>query len=415
MSEHRVSMLGASWRRFEDPTRSRDPRVRELVSALAALPSPAPRAEFRAELRAQLVAIAPRIVAESAQSATPMIDIVPRPAPSPGAAAARPASAPPRHTDSWVGKLRRIPIGRPLAVAASVITAFAVLLGGAVWMSKKALPGDTLYGLKRASERVELATAGTDTEKARDYLDFAITRANEARDLLSRATASAAGAGPQASGLDAGTAKHITSTLASADSDVRSAAVLLGGQAVRTKSARPLDTMTTWAPAQLSRLNGIVAALPDGSLHGRAQSSADLVQAAVARAKALAPQVNCGCLASSGKDALGPIPCQSCTSPTSTPSTTPGDRTTAPRNHPAKGTKTRASRATTSALTPHATATTKAADPTATGSETPTPGLHLPSLPLHLPTSSLPISVKSCGLGVNLGLINIGIGVCPSS
>src|SRR5438105_343143 len=95
MSEHRVTMLGASWRRLEDPARSRDPRVRALVGALAALPSPAPTDEFRAELRAQLIAIAPRIISESREFATPLLDIVPAAEP-----ALRTRPAPARHTDS---------------------------------------------------------------------------------------------------------------------------------------------------------------------------------------------------------------------------------------------------------------------------------------------------------------------------
>src|SRR6185437_4847649 len=65
MAEHRVSMLGGPLRRYEDPAQSRDPRIREIVAALATLePAPAPRAHFRAELRAQLVAVTPRLVAE---------------------------------------------------------------------------------------------------------------------------------------------------------------------------------------------------------------------------------------------------------------------------------------------------------------------------------------------------------------
>ena len=39
MSEHRVSMLGLFWRRYEEPSRSRDPRVRAVVGALAELPA----------------------------------------------------------------------------------------------------------------------------------------------------------------------------------------------------------------------------------------------------------------------------------------------------------------------------------------------------------------------------------------
>jgi hypothetical protein len=418
MSEHRVSMLGASWRRFEDPTRSRDPRVQAVVASLATLPAPAPSAEFRAELRAQLVAIAPRIIAESAQADTPMIEIVPRPAsrPSPrptGHPTRTAASAPPRHADSFVARLRRFPIGRPLAIAASVVTAFALLLSGAVWMSQKALPGDTLYGLKRASESLQLATASSDKEKAQDYLDFAATRAKEVSDLLSRATASAAGLGPQAGGINAGTAKRITSALASADADVTSASALLGGQAVQSKSAKPLATMTAWAPRQLSRLNQIATASPAGSLRTSAQSSADLVTAALVRARALAPQVGCSCLQSSGTDALGPIPCLTCSAPQTTP-TGPTHAVTVPGGRTAP-----APRSTTAALHPTPAAAsgqqvqTPNAPPTPTTSETPTSGLHLPTIHLPLPTSSLPVSVKSCGLDASLGPIIIGLGLCP--
>src|SRR4051812_36335513 len=105
MSEHRVPMLGASWRRLEDPARSRDPRVRSLVSALATLPSPEPRAEFRAELRAQLVAIAPRIIAETTAPTVPLPVLK---------ASGKPAThgSRPRHTDSTFARLRALPIGR---------------------------------------------------------------------------------------------------------------------------------------------------------------------------------------------------------------------------------------------------------------------------------------------------------------
>src|SRR4051794_41803783 len=76
MGEHRVPLLGNAWRRNDAPAASRDPRVRAVVGALATLPAPELNAEFRAELRAQLVAITPRIVTESARTG-PMIDIVP--------------------------------------------------------------------------------------------------------------------------------------------------------------------------------------------------------------------------------------------------------------------------------------------------------------------------------------------------
>jgi hypothetical protein len=432
MSEHRVSMLGASWRRFEDPTRSRDPRVRALVASLATLPGPQPRAEFRDELRAQLVAIAPRIVAE-ARDADALIDVVPaRPAKTAPAGKPLPTGrrTAARHSDSWVTGLRRIPIARPLAVAASVITAFALLLGGAVWMSKKALPGDTLYGLKRASENAQLAIAGSDTQKASDYLEFAATRASEVRALLSRSAAGAIGRGPQAgAAVNAGTAKLITSTLASADSDVRSASSLLGFHAVRTRSSSALHTMTNWAPGQLARLNAITASMPSGSLQTRAAQSAHLVTQALGRAEALAGEIGCQCLQSSGSDSLGPLPCSGCGSSGSTGPPRPGATPSVvkPGRHPSGATA--SGSASQQAPVPgqhHGSATDTTSAPP--GGRKSSPGLPLPSPPLpSLPLPSLPIpslpfplprppkqpvTGGSCGLTVSLGLIGVGLGTC---
>src|SRR4051794_35737826 len=64
MAEHRGPMLSPALHRQPDPEHSRGPRVRALVGQLRTLEAPAPRPEFRDELRAQLVAITPRLVAE---------------------------------------------------------------------------------------------------------------------------------------------------------------------------------------------------------------------------------------------------------------------------------------------------------------------------------------------------------------
>jgi hypothetical protein len=422
MSEHRVSVLSATLRHHPDPLKSRDPRVQAVLAELKTLNfAPAPRAHFRAELRAQLVAVAPRLVSEGAAVETPMIDIVPRPSPirpSPVPKADRPLPrAAAQHTDhdGVLARLRRLPIGRPLAIAATLVAAFALLLGGAVIMSKKALPGDTLYSLKRASEQVELATASSNTEKANYYLDFAKTRVDEVNSLLNRSTTSAAGSGAHASGgVNSHTAGLITSTLASADTDVRSASKLLGTQAVRSSSAKPLAAMTDWAPAQLQRLHQIAAAMPAGDLRARADSSAQLVTAALARATALRSTVGCACLNTAPSDELGPVPCTPCTT---TPGvtvprdigTTPRHPTTAPSAKPNQG-----------PTVPNPVIVSP--DPQPSDSPTPeptksTPGIVLPSLPIKLPTSvpTLPVNIKSCAASVNLGLIQIQLGTCPTS
>jgi hypothetical protein len=312
MAEHRVSVLSESLRRFEDPEHSRDPRIRRLVIELRQIEAaPAPRAHFRAELRSQLVAVAPRLVAEGVTAELPAAS---REAARPAPAADRPAHAQRVSTRRPVfGRLSGVSIARPIAVAAAVVAVFALLLGGAVMVSKKALPGDTLYSLKRANENVKLSLANGGTAKGKQYLDLAAARAAEVADLLKRSSALAAGSGNHAAaGISAHTADLVTDTLNSGDDDVRNAAKLLGTEAVEKKSAAPLSALTSWAPGQLSLLQTITERLPAGSLHDRATASTQLVGAALTRGAALENLLGCSCLASAPTDELGPVPCTVC-------------------------------------------------------------------------------------------------------
>lgn len=403
MSEHRVPMLGASWRRYEDPAHSRDPRVRAVVGALATLPSPEPRAEFRTELRAQLVAIAPRIIAESAATETaPLPEIVPG-----REKAAAPARSTPRHADGVFARLRGISIGRPLGVAASVLTAFVLLFGGAVWMSQKALPGDTLYGLKRASESFRLSIAGSPTEKAKDYLEFAQTRVDEAKQLASRASADALGSGAQAGSVDSHTATLITSTLGSADSDVKNASSLLAQQAVSSNSSAPLGVLTEWAPSQLARLHALAAAMPDKSLRHRAQSSAQVVRQAAHRAKALAPAVASGCASTAATDDFGPLPLSGCST------AAPGRKGKSGHSQVKPKQSTVGTKGTNGSVQPptQPKSSTAPAPAQSSSSSSPAPIIQLPTLPALTDTSG-PIS--TCGVHLTVGPLPINLGSCAS-
>jgi hypothetical protein len=421
MSGHRVPLL-AALHRFPDPERSPEPLVRELVGALRGLPvAPAPSAHFRAELRAQLVAVAPRLVAEG-----PAELIRHTPATLQATAAHRGAPAPRR---SWPSRLHGLKLGRPLRLVTATMTVLIVLLGGTVWLSRSALPGDALYGVKRASESAQLSLTTGDTARGRELLSFAKTRADEVQELLGQAGAMALGDGPQAAaGVSGRTAQLISDTLGSADDDVRQAARLLGNQAVRTKSADPLEVMIGWAPGQQQRLQEITDRIPAGELHERAVASADLVAAALQRARALQAQLGCDCLRGSS-DELGPVPCTTCAAPNPL---TPTPGTQSPSRQPG---------GTSSPSQPNGTATpngkkTDTGSGSGSGSESPPgdqgpdpsppgssrpglplplPPLPLPSLPLPalpLPLPSTPLSANSCGLSLGLGPIGIGIGKC---
>ena len=324
-------MLSATLRRYEDPERSADPRIYTLVSDLRTLQlAPAPRAHFRAELRSQLVAVAPRLVAEGTTAEIPRV---------PAAVDAQPVGA--SSAGSWFAgafaRVQTMSLGRPLAISTAVVAVFALLLGGAVWISKKALPGDALYSLKRANENVQLSLADGPTAKSKAYLDFAAERADEVQALLKRASALASGSGADAATISPHTADLVRSTLDSADSDVRDAARLLGQQAVSSDAPTSLSLMTQWAPSQVDKLQGIVDQLPAGALQTRAASSAQLVMDALVRADQLSGLAGCSCLDSAATDSLGPVPCQPCDSPPVTglpnqprTSLSPGQTTTGP-------------------------------------------------------------------------------------
>lgn len=386
MSEHRVSMLG-SLRRTEDPEHSRDPQVRELVEALKSVDyAPAPDPDFRAELRAQLVAVAPRIIAESAADTG---------APVTGRAAR-----------SLSSQRRRFV--RPLAIASGVAAAILLLFGGAVWMSQKALPGDSLYGLKRAGENVQLSLSSGGTDRGHEYLSLAQTRVEEARALLRRDSASAAGAGPLAGGLSPHVADQIADNLSSADSDLRHGADLLNTQAVSSKSQSPISVLTGWAPGQLGRLKDLATALPQGSLQNRTTASWTLTNSALTRARALAPAVATGCASTSKSDKLGPVP--TCTKTVPAPATrspkAPGSART-PGSRPA-GTGT-----TSAAPRTHKPGTAGSPARSTARSAATSAGPKRPSLPPLLPGKG-PVSVGRCAISVSLGPIGVGLGGCPS-
>lgn len=395
MAEHRVPMLSPALHRLPDPERSPDPRVRALVGQLRTLELPGPRPEFRSELRTQLVAITPRIVAEGDLP----VGTKRRPSPVPLAE----PSKQPRKVRTGRSRLAHVKIGRPLAVITCVIAVFAVLLGGAVWISKRALPGDALYGLKRASENLQEAMTSGDTARAKLFLDFADTRYGEVSDLLPSKSAP----------VDSSTSSLVDSTLNSADSDIKSGMQALGSQAIRDRSGSGLALVTAWAPGELSKLRSIVARMPAGAVHQRGDLSLALLTQAQHRAAQLKALGNCGCLATARTDDLGAVPCTKCAS--AAPALAPATRTHAntPRRTSHSGTATTGAGASThggAAATHPGAGTSKAPGPS--GGASTSSGAGVPGLPgvPGIPTVSNPLgsgSGSDC-TGLDLGLLSVG-------
>lgn len=145
-------------------------RMLALASGLGKLPAPQLDAEVRTEQRAQLVAAMEAAFAEGSPSV-------------PGQRSGRRA-----HRAKPLSRFRpRSRLSKGLAAGGLTVGVAAGALGGVAAASSDALPGDTLYGLKRGMEDLKLGMADGDVERGRIYLDQASTRMSEARRLMERA------------------------------------------------------------------------------------------------------------------------------------------------------------------------------------------------------------------------------------
>ncbi len=299
----------------------------------------------------------------------------------------------------------------------TLLLLFVLLLAGGVWMSSHTLPGDSLYGLKRASENVQLSLTGGDGARGRQYLALAKKRATEVSGLLGRTSSMAAGSGSQASGnINAHAAKLVADTLRDADADTLNGVRVLTGQAVRNMSNGPLTAVTTWAPAQLARLDSIVNRAPPGATRERAVASRHLVQRALTRANQLGHEMWCSCLANTANDELGPLPCDTACNPVTpaAPGQQPGSTkpSTSPSTSPSSAEPATPNKSSGGVNTPPSSGSATGAG-SGTGGATSSGssgGSILPPLPSVTPTA--PITVDTCGVHITLGPLGLGLGPC---
>lgn len=295
---------------------------RAIIIRLEGLPpGPAPATEFQADLRRQLITLAPDLLTEHAADDE-----------------AEPSE--PATPTTLVGKGRtRRAIGRPLVVFGSAAAVLVLLLGLTVWLSGNALPGDTLYGVKKASENVQLSVTRGDTARGNKYLEFASTRAAETAKLIGRSTASA-GARPGADGISQHVSALVVSTLATGDTQTREGASLITQAAVAQVDRAVLAPLPPWTAKQHAALAAIQKRLPAGPARAAATKSLALIDQLTKRVTALRTSIGCSCVTAAKADSLGPLPCTACpstpksktTNPTSPPDRT-GTTSTPPPSH----------------------------------------------------------------------------------
>lgn len=146
-----------------------------LANGLGELPSPQFDPEVKVVQRAQLVAAMEAMFAEGGEGSAATSPTVPE---------QRPRGA---HRASPLRKLRpRSRWAKGLTAGGLTVGVAAGAFGGVAAASSDALPGDSLYGLKRGMEDIQRSMADSDTDRGEAFLDQASTRLSEARRLMER-------------------------------------------------------------------------------------------------------------------------------------------------------------------------------------------------------------------------------------
>ncbi|MER6758212.1 DUF5667 domain-containing protein [Micromonospora echinofusca] len=168
------------------------------------------------------------------------------------------------------------------------VAAGAVALSGISAASENAVPGDALYGMKRSTERAQLALASSDVSRGQLFLDFARTRLAEAAALR-------------------GDEDGFSAVLDDMDADTRQGVRLLTTAAAQRSDPAALDAINSFLTGQRRAVGGLLddAGRAD---RDRTRRSLALLDAARKRSDALRAAIACGLPAPAGSDTLGPAP-----------------------------------------------------------------------------------------------------------
>jgi hypothetical protein len=165
------------------------------------------------------------------------------------------------------------------------VAAGAMAVSGISAASENATPGDALYGVKRSTERAQLAMAGSDVTRGQLALDFARNRLAEATAL--------------------GGSNGFAGVLDDMDADTRQGVRLLTTSAVDRKDNTPLDTVDRFVTKQRIVLTPAIVKLSPAN-QKRAADSLALLDKVEERAEDLMARLACDPIGHDGTDALGP-------------------------------------------------------------------------------------------------------------
>jgi Domain of unknown function (DUF5667) len=245
-----------------------------VAADLGALPKPQLDPEVKVVQRAQLVAAMEAMLQEGTGAADASV---------PEQRSPRSRGA---HRASPLGKLRpRSRLTKGLAAGGLSVGVAAGAFGGVAAASSEALPGDSLYGLKRGIEDFKLnyLANGAD-QRGQTYLDQASTRLSEARRLMER------GRGGR---LDHESIGEIRRTLSGMQHDVTEGHRLLHeAYEADPGSLGPIQALSTFSRSHREAWSALSDKLPVqlGDVKEQVSSVFDAIDQEVAPLQSLLPQ-----------------------------------------------------------------------------------------------------------------------------
>ncbi|MFI0901710.1 DUF5667 domain-containing protein [Streptomyces sp. NPDC020983] len=275
-----------------------------LATALTGQPRPTLDPERKTVQRAQLIAAMEQALADGSFPVT--------------------ARVPEQRGDGKGGRsgLRRLTpsgkLSRRLAVGGLTVSVAAGAFGGVAAASTNALPGDTLYPLKRGMEDLKLDMASGDASRGKIYLDMASTRLQEARRLMER------GRGGQ---LDEESVAEVRKALSGMHQEATEGHKLLSEAYQQDGDLQPIETLNNFAQAHRQGWTELRGKLPSQLTDVSQQVSSvfDAIDQEVAPLQGLLPQPKKKGSRDSGSDGTGGAPTgSSSAAPPASAGATPG-------------------------------------------------------------------------------------------
>ncbi|TCK20188.1 DUF5667 domain-containing protein [Pseudonocardia endophytica] len=203
------------------------------------------------------------------------------------------------------GGRRRPSIRKRFGVLVTCVAALAVIVGVAATASKNALPGDALYGVKRATESTGGLFTWGDQAEATQQLEVARTRMDEVQGMLQSGSADPAAITSAMNDFDTATATG--------------SRMILSGD--RNAGGSDLADLRTWATAQSDRMAEMQSSWPAANASD-AEASKTLLDRVLTRTEALRARTGCAEGGTASVDDLGPLPSDGpCTGQSGQPST----------------------------------------------------------------------------------------------